>query len=174
VPGELKRWDPRIRRFLFESELLSSLYFAADIAPGGASGTEQWATLWSLNETGGATGQNAPAGTWSKFVSMNRPTHSILQQQLNLVNGYSDLRADRAREIVAQMTPQYAFWSSVVPLYGGRHRRTLELIQIVLRLAKVRRNELRYRALRATPARTVTTDPDDHPDLIHGSLPSGH
>jgi hypothetical protein len=99
VPGELKRWDPRIRRFLFESELLSSLYFAADIAPGGASGTQQWATLWSLNETGGATGQNAPAGTWSKFVSMNRPTHSILQQQLNLVNGYSDLRADRAREI---------------------------------------------------------------------------
>jgi len=174
-PGPLARWDPRIRRFLFESELLSSLYFASDATlPNG------WATLWSLTEAGTATGTAAPTGAWSKFVSMKPPSPAILDgrsglpDQLTLVNGYADLRTDRAREIVAQMTPQYAFWGSVVPLYPARHQRTLELLGVVLRLAK-------YAEMNFKNAMSVRRPNEYSPQIqpmiqtpIHGSLPSGH
>ena len=39
-------------------------------------------------------------------------------------------------EITAQMAVPYGFWASVVPLYAARHRRTYELLRLVVQLAK--------------------------------------
>jgi len=174
-PGQLARLDPRLRRFLFESELLSSLYFASD-----ATLPVGWATLWSFTENGTATGTVRPAGTWSQFLSMQPPNPGILNgsmpvpNQLSLVAGYADLRTDRAREIVAQMSPQYAFWASVVPLNATRHRYTLELVGLALRLAK-------YVEMNFKNAMSVRRPNEYSPQIqpmiqtpTHASLPSGH
>jgi membrane-associated phospholipid phosphatase len=94
--------------------------------------------------------------------------------QLDLVNGYADLRADRAREIVAQMTPQYAFWGTVIPLYPARHRKTLELIGLALRLAKYA--EMNFKNAFAV-LRPHELSPQIQPMIqtpAHGSFPSGH
>ena len=69
----------------------------------------------------------------------------------------------RARSL-AQMSPQYAFWGSVVPLYPARHQRTLELIGMVLRLAKYARDELQACAVRPPPARILAAGAADDPD----------
>jgi membrane-associated phospholipid phosphatase len=180
----LGRWDARIRRFVFESELLSRLAFGVDQAPG--AGGRQWATLWVLDLDREATGQNPPTlpppptaqakppVPWTPLVTMSRPADTLLVDQLNLVAGYADLRADRAREIVAQMTPQYAFWGSVVPLYRPRHQRTLELIHLVLRLAKYA--EMNFKHTFAV-RRPHELSPQVQPMIqtpAHGSFPSGH
>jgi membrane-associated phospholipid phosphatase len=148
------------------------LYFAVDPNPVG--GTKQWATLWNLKTSVVATGQTPPAGAWSPFITMNRPTAAILDQQLELVNGYADLRIDRAREIVAQMSPQYAFWGSVVPLYGARHRHTIELIGMVLRLAKYAEMNFKNALCVRRPHEYSAQIQPMIQTPIHGSLPSGH
>jgi hypothetical protein len=95
-----------------------------------------WATLWSLEVSQAATGSTAPqstaltpinvaanaqipAGNWTPLVRMRAPSDLVLQNQLDLVNGYADLRGDRAREILAQMTPQYAFLGVRRPALSG-------------------------------------------------------
>jgi hypothetical protein len=115
-----------------------------------------------------------PAGNWRQLVRMKAPSSTVLQDQLDLVNGYADLRGDRAREIVSQMTPQYAFWGSVVPIYPARHRRTLELIGLVLRLAKYA--EMNFKNAFAV-LRPHELSPQIQPMIqtpAHGSFPSGH
>jgi len=101
-----------------------------------------------------------------------QPQHRDLGRQV--LQMAADLRGDRAREILAQMTPQYAFWGSVVPLYPARHSRTLELIGLVLRLAKYA--EMNFKNAFAT-LRPNERSPQIQPMIqtpIHGSFPSGH
>jgi hypothetical protein len=72
------------------------------------------------------------------------------------------------------MTPQYGFWGSVVPLYAQRHRRTLELIHIALRLAKYAEMNFKH-ALCVRRAHEYS--PQIQPMIQtpnHGSMPSGH
>jgi hypothetical protein len=91
-----------------------------------------------------------------------------------LVANYADLRADRAREIVAQMTPQYAFWSSVVPLFPARHQRTLEVVRLVLQLAKYA--EMNFKHAFGV-LRPHELSPQIQPMIqtpVHASFPSGH
>jgi hypothetical protein len=105
---------------------------------------------------------------------MTRPTEAILQRQLDLVNGYSDLRNDRSREIIDQMSPQFAYWGSVVPLHQARHPRTLELIQMVLRLAKYAEMNFKHALCVRRPHEYSPLVQPMIQTPIHGSLPSGH
>jgi PAP2 superfamily len=105
---------------------------------------------------------------------MIRPPDAIFQAQLDLVDGYSDLREDRASEILAQMVPQHAFWSSVVLLHPDRNKWTLELLATALRLANL--VEMRFKHALAC-RRPVELSPQIQPIILtpgHGSLPSGH
>ena len=155
----LDRWDPRIRRFVFVSELLSSLAFTVD------TGTKT-GTLWH-----GTLSSGPMTTAWSKLVTIVKPAQGILEkEQLDYVIGYADLRGDRAREITAQMAVPYGFWASVVPLYRPRHRRTYELIQLVVRLAKYA--EMNFKnafAVSAAPravAASATNDSDANPWIV--------
>jgi membrane-associated phospholipid phosphatase len=121
-----------------------------------------------------AAGAPIPAGNWTPLVRMQAPSVAVLQDQLDRVNGYADLRGDRAREILAQVTPQYAFWGSVVPIYPVRHGKTLELIGLVLRLAKYA--EMSFKNAFAV-LRPHELSPQVQPMIqtpAHGSFPSGH
>ena len=53
----------------------------------------------------------------------------------SLVLSWAQLRDERATEIMAEIDPQYAFWSSIVYLHPERTKRTFELINMVLHSA---------------------------------------
>lgn len=117
---------------------------------------------------------NPTTSTWIPLLTMVRPPDTTLLKQLDLVNGYADLRADRAREIAAQKAPQFAFWGSVLPLYPARHRRTLELMRLALRLAKFAEMNFKNALVVRRPHEY---SPQIQPMIQtpnHGSLPSGH
>jgi hypothetical protein len=95
-------------------------------------------------------------------------------EQLALVDGHADLREDRASEILAQLGPPVAFWSSVVNLHPDRTRWTLELLDMALRLSNF--VEMRFKNALAV-RRPIDYSPQVQPMILtpgHGSLPSGH
>jgi membrane-associated phospholipid phosphatase len=116
-PGEdedrLVDWQRNVVGFLVQTELLTSVTFV----PTGSRSI-------SIADKGGTT-----------IISLSRPPLAHFLQQLSLVESYSELRADRASEIVAQVGPQWSFWSSIVNLNTDRTPRTIELIGHALQFA---------------------------------------
>jgi len=133
-----------------------------------AAGTS--GTLWH-----GTASTSAPmTTTWTNLVTIVPPTLQTFNGQLPLVAGYADLRADRAREIVAQMAVPYGFWASVVPLYRSRHPRTYEVLHLIIRLAKYA--EMHFKNAFGAP-RPHELSPQIQPMIPtpnHGAFPSGH
>jgi hypothetical protein len=128
------------------------------------------ATLWYWAVTAGAT----PTATAKPVVTLIPPGLPQLKAQLDFVAGYADLREDRASEILAQLGPQYAFWSSIVPLHPTRTKWTLELLDTALRLANY--VEMQFKHTLACP-RPMLLSPQIQPIILtpgHGTLPSGH
>jgi membrane-associated phospholipid phosphatase len=130
-------------------------------------------TLWQINAW-----QNALLGTpltnVRRIATIKRPTPNIFAAQLDLVRAYADLREDRAAEILAQLTPPTAFWSSIVPLHPDRTKWTLELIDVALRFANW--VEMRFKHALAC-RRPYELSPQIQPLILtpgHSTLPSGH
>ena len=116
----------------------------------------------------------APKITSSRVVTILRPTPAILKAQLDLLDAYSDLREDRASEILSELTPQYAFWSSVVNLHPDRTKKTLELLDAALRLATFVEMRIKH-ALGVRGPNELSSQVQ--PIILtpgHGSFPSGH
>ena len=167
-PGNLARWEPWCRAAAIDAELLSHLYFTP--IGDGTGVAANGATLWYWNVTAGAP----PTATAQQVVTLIPPDLPKLKAQLDFVASYADLREDRASEILAQLGPQYAFWSSIVPLHPTRTKWTLELLDTALRLANY--VEMRFKHALVCP-RPVLLSPQIQPIILtpgHGSLPSGH
>ncbi|MCU0920564.1 MAG: phosphatase PAP2 family protein [Burkholderiaceae bacterium] len=164
--ANLKRWEPWVRATLIDFDLYSRLHFAAE-APG--------FTLWDvgINAPGGA-----PVATTQRIVRMSRPgpgnAKPFWNKQLDILASWADLRAERNGEILAQLSPPLAFWSSIENLRPDRHRATLELLWAALRLAN--HVEMRFKHALAC-RRPVEMSAQVQPMIGtpgHGSLPSGH
>ena len=116
----------------------------------------------------------APRARGAALVTLNRPGPDVFRAQLELVHGYADLRADRAAEILAQMTPQGAFWASVAGLQASRHKWTLELLDAALRLAGFAEQRFKHALACRRPHEY---SPQIQPMIAvpgHSTLPSGH
>jgi hypothetical protein len=176
----LERWEAWVRGATLDFELLSHLHFTWGDETVPAPTPKQpkktrkakTAMLWHVD-----TGALTAAGPQLKpkpLAGMIAPTRTIFEQQLRYLDGYADLREDRAAEIVAQMGPPLAFWSSVMHLHPSRHRWTIELIETALRLATY--VEMRFKHALAC-RRPVDFSPQVQPLILtpgHGTLPSGH
>jgi PAP2 superfamily len=81
---------------------------------------------------------------------------------------------ERATEIMAQIDPTYAFWSSIVYMHPDRTKRTFELINMVLQLCVY--VEMRFKHALAC-WRPVEHNAQVQPMITtpgHGAFPSGH
>ncbi|MDZ4100174.1 MAG: phosphatase PAP2 family protein [Hydrogenophaga sp.] len=108
------------------------------------------------------------------LVTLRAPSRVQFKKQLDLVAAYADLRGDRAMEILAQVTPPMAFWSSVVGLTAHRHKKTLQLMDLVFLLCV--HVEMRFKHIFAC-LRPVALSPQIQPMIEtpgHSSWPSGH
>ena len=72
------------------------------------------------------------------------------------------------------MAVPYGFWASVLPLYPARHRRTYELIQLVVRLAKYAEMNFKNAFSVLRPHELSPQVQPMIPTPNHGSFPSGH
>jgi hypothetical protein len=110
----------------------------------------------------------------SELVRIKRPPREYFQKQLPLVASWAELRDDRASEIVAELTPQIPFWSSILHLSPSRTPHTLELIDLILAFAFT--ITMRFKQSLACP-RPVEYSPLIQPIIPtpdHSSLPGGH
>lgn len=163
----MARWEPWVRAATLDAELMSALGFGADsVAYVDHNGTPDAKPGFVVHDT--------TSGARKGLAAFIPPTQDQLLQQVPLVHGYADLRDDLAAEILAQMSPPFAFWGSVLHLQPERHRHTFELISLTLRLANY--VEMRVKHALACP-RPIEFSPDVQPIIQtpgHGSLPSGH
>jgi len=109
------------------------------------------------------------------LIKLTRPSiQAFSARQLDLVNEWSSLREDRANEIVAQIPPPLAFWSSAMNLQQTRHAHTLEILNLALAFAAI--TAFRFKQAFGCP-RPASYSSDIQPMIPtpeHSSLPSGH
>ncbi|PZO19794.1 MAG: PA-phosphatase [Burkholderiales bacterium] len=159
-PANLALWTDGPRVEACFSELVEGLLFKTRSGPKEAM--LEFANLQASNI------QRKP------LVQLRSPTKAQFKKQLDLVAAYADLRGDRALEIMAQMAPPMAFWSSVVGLTSHRHKKTLQLLDLVFMLCV--QVEMRFKHIFAV-LRPVALSPQIQPMIEtpgHGSWPSGH
>ena len=130
----MKDWEPWVRAAVIDFELLSNLYFSRHSETISSTTVNDAVTVWSLNITPTSTTNPAPTTSPSRVATFIRPGDQVFKDQLEFIDQYSDLREDRAAEILTQLGPQYAFWGSVVYLHPDKTRKTIELIDTALRL----------------------------------------
>jgi membrane-associated phospholipid phosphatase len=168
--GHLAYWEPWVRAAIIDFDLVSHLNFSVhpETTP---SGNKAAATLWHWNVSGTP---GAPKATAARVATIIRPPKPVFELQLKFLDDYSDLREDRAAEILAQTSPQYAFWSSVVHLHPERTRKTIELLGAALRLANYAEMRMKHALACRRP---IEYSSQVQPLILtpgHGSLPSGH
>ena len=114
------------------------------------------------------------SGQSSLIAEIQRPAQTTFEQQIPLVLSWAELRNERATEILAQIDPQYAFWSSIVYMHPDRTRRTFELINLVLQFCVF--VEMRFKHALGC-YRPVEYNAQVQPMITtpgHGSFPMGH
>lgn len=157
---DFARWAPHIRQLVLLFDLLGGLRFSV-------AGVVARLEHVSFNRTG-------TSARLLPIAEIKRPALAVFKGQAKLVAGYAELRAERASEILAQLTPQWAFWNSAANLRLDQRPRTQELMSLALSLASI--IEMRFKHALACPR------PSDYlpriqpiiPVPLHGSLPSGH
>jgi hypothetical protein len=108
------------------------------------------------------------------IAEIQRPHQATFEKQITMVLNWAQLRNERATEIMAQIDPQYAFWSSIVYLHADRTKRTLELINMALQFAVY--VEMRFKHALAC-FRPVEYNAQVQPMITtpgHNTFPMGH
>ena len=147
----MERWEPWVRAFVAVGELLQEITFHQTTTPG-----------------------FQVKGFGELIAEIGRPQDVTFTKQIPMVLSWAELRNERATEIMAQIDPPYAFWSSVIYMHRDRHKRTFELINMVLQLCVY--VEMRFKHALAC-WRPVEHNAQVQPMITtpgHGSFPSGH
>ena len=108
------------------------------------------------------------------IAEIGRPQEATFKKQIPLVLSWAELRHERATEIMAQIDPPYAFWSSIIYMHPDRTKRTFELVNIMLQFCVY--VEMRFKHALAC-WRPVEYNAQVQPMITtpgHGSFPSGH
>ncbi|HUQ76785.1 MAG TPA: phosphatase PAP2 family protein [Burkholderiales bacterium] len=167
-PDNLARWEPWVRHAVWSYELESQVFLSRH-----QEGRKDAVTLWNMN-TQHVGAAPRPTSAARRIVTLIRPTRGTFRRQARLVQAWADLRADRSTEILSQLTPPAAFWTSIVGLHPDRTRWTLELIDLALGFAAAVEQRFKH----ALPCmRPHDLSPQIQPMILcpgHSSFPSGH
>lgn len=108
------------------------------------------------------------------LVRLIRPTGKIFKQQLDLVSNYSELREDRAAEVLAQANGTGTFWASIIGLTAHRHKHTVELLDLAMSLATHVEMRLKHGFASQRPVELSPQIQPMIPTPGHATWPSGH
>ena len=149
----MERWEPWVRAYMAVGEMMQGINF-------------------QKTATGNAF-QVLSSGA-SLIAEIERPQQATFEKQIPMVLSWAELRNERATEILAQIDPQYAFWSSIVYMHPDRTRRTFELINMVLQFCVY--VEMRFKHALGC-YRPVEYNAQVQPMITtpgHGTFPMGH
>ena len=153
---QMDRWEPFVRAYTALGEMLQGISFQT-----AGNGLR---VLSSMSQT----------PSTSLIAEVQRPLAVTFVSQMPMVLSWAELRYERASEILAQIDPQYAFWSSVVYMHPDRTKRTFELVNIVLQFCVYM--EMRFKHALAC-WRPVEYNAEVQPMITtpgHGTFPMGH
>ena len=119
VPEELAMCGSDVRMKVLVMELLQGLHFSAQVNATGES---------ACVRLGGS--DSAPL-----LAKITRPDTDVFAQQVVAVSAWAPRRAERAPEILSQLGPQMAYWSSIVNLSPERTPKTLEFCHTAMTFA---------------------------------------
>ncbi|HWL72609.1 MAG TPA: phosphatase PAP2 family protein, partial [Burkholderiaceae bacterium] len=154
-PLQMDRWEPWVRAYVAIGEMLEDITFQKTATSGADDGLQV-------------------LSSGSLIAEIRRPQASTFNAQIPLVLSWAELRHERATEILAQIDPTYAFWSSIVYMHPDRTKRTFELINMVLQFCVY--VEMRFKHALAC-WRPVEHNAQVQPMITtpgHGAFPSGH
>jgi hypothetical protein len=152
---QMERWEPWVRAYVALGEMLQGISFEKTTAGSVDNGLQV-------------------LSSGSLIAEIGRPQKATFEAQIPMVLSWAELRGERATEIMAQIDPPYAFWSSIVYMHPTRTKRTFELINIVLQFCVY--VEMRFKHALAC-WRPVECNAQVQPMITtpgHGSFPSGH
>ncbi|MFK7942289.1 MAG: phosphatase PAP2 family protein, partial [Paracoccaceae bacterium] len=157
-PALVNLWSRSVRHAIFKAELLQGLQYDVGLGSGNCQ-----------------LSYRAPSDTDAQHLAcLQRPSESILKDQLEYVRNYAFLRNERAVEIEVQVSDIHSFVASVVGLQPRRFRYTLELLEVVQSVTVLVEMRIKH-ALGVK--RPVEFSPQVQPMIPtpqHGSYPSGH
>ena len=173
-------WADWVRTTIIEAALLERLAVHPYMAPevGGDDQPErpqERAAIVSHLSVGEAGQTDTPPNVvYKPLARIIRPTLQDFETQTSLVANYSDLRADRMGEIMAQLGFPTPYFASIAGIQSEMHAKTIELLGVVqLVVAKVAMG-VKHALVCARPD---VFSPQIAPILEtpgHGTLPSAH
>jgi hypothetical protein len=149
-PTQMERWEAWVRAYVAVGEMMQGINFQVS-----GNAFQVRSSNYLIAEVG-------------------RPQPATFAAQIPLVLSWAELRDERATEILAQIDPQYAFWSSIIYMHPERTRRTLELVNLVLQFCVY--VEMRFKQALAC-YRPVEYNAQVQPMITtpgHGTFPMGH
>jgi hypothetical protein len=158
IAENLALWGPRERASLCHFELLSRIGFKVE----GERVTVQH--LQSTNDT----------PQYQDLITIIRPTPEIFRRQLDYLDQYTDLRPDRAPEILAQLGHPTPFLAAIAFLDPARTRWTLELLYVAIELAYYVVMRVKHGLACRRPHEYSPQVQPIIPVPLHGTFPSGH
>jgi len=160
TPENMKRWEAWCRASVIDFELMSKLGF---YTPDGKKMAIRHLNL-----------DTDPKASYQPLIMLQRPSEAQFRDYLVFMQSYADLRADRATEIMTQMSGGLTFFSAIPYLHPARTPYTLELLAATQRLA----NFCHMRLKQALASRRPNEYAAQVQPMIltpsHSTFPSGH
>jgi membrane-associated phospholipid phosphatase len=151
-PDNVLRWDPWVRNYLLQRELLEGVTFGSDMP-------SETVTLYVRNQP---------------IVSIKRPSVARFQKEIADVMSFAALRQDRISEILAQVDGQWPFWGALLPVRLEKLKKVQEIITAVVQFAVFVEMHFKQEFACARPAEW---SPQIQPMVStpgHGTFPMGH
>ncbi len=156
---DIHAYGTQVRASLALFELQSSVAFRMDGEKAVLDGTH-------------TVGQDNSAR--ATLVTMERPSRTYFESQLQLVDSWSARRDVRAAEIVTQVAPPVAYFASLLNLQVGRHRRTLELVNAALQFTYAVCMQFKHALACPRPSEYSLVMQPMIEVPMHPTLPAGH
>jgi hypothetical protein len=150
----MEAWAEWVRASLYLTDFLKDMNWSVETKPG----SEQIALLW----------QGKP------FVSLQRPSPDLFQQQLALMRDYMDQRHERAAEILSQLGYPIDYFANIMGLNAARDPHTFELIAITQVITSHTAMVAKHHLACRRPDRLGPTVMPMIPTPGHGTFPSAH
>ncbi|WP_299657900.1 phosphatase PAP2 family protein [uncultured Tateyamaria sp.] len=164
-PNALKRLSTDVQTALYMSELAPTVDVTAQ-CEGGTPGVTVW------RRDGISAGGKAPK--FSEMMEMTAPTIDQLADQMNYLEGYSQIRGDRAAEILGQISLPIPFFATIGYMDPSRTPRTLELLNAATMFSFTVIQRTKFALAVKRPIEFSPQVQPMIPTPTHASLPSGH
>ena len=149
---QMERWEPWVRAYTAIGEMMQGINFQT---------------------TGQCVHSRSCRPASILIAEIERPQQSTFEEQIPLVLSWAELRNERATEILAQIDPQYAFWSSIVYMHPDRTRAHIRTHQHRAAVLRLRGNALQACAGVLASGRIQRPGATDDHDPGSRNLPDG-